>query len=142
MILALIFHVGNGLLDGTAIIDIYNKFTHFFSAVVIAFLSLLILFILHEFEGDMVNNTRKVLFDIIIITVALGVLWELMEWSTDYFFGWTSQVNLDDTMLDLLADTLGGLFMAAIGYGLIKRKVMDRLAKNIKTQLDCLMHHT
>jgi len=80
--LALIFHVGNGLLDGSAIIEIYNKFTHFFSAIVVAFISLLVLYVVHEFEGDIVNNTKKVLFDIVIITIALGVVWELLEWAS------------------------------------------------------------
>lgn len=134
--LVLIFHIGNGLLNETIYIDIYNKFTHFFSAIVVAFISLIILYVVHEFEGDIVNNTKKVLFDIIIITIALGVLWELMEWGTDMFFGLGSQVNLDDTMLDLVADTLGGIVMSIIGYILIKRDVLPIIAQNIKHQLD------
>ncbi len=137
--LSLIFHVGNGLLDGSSFIDIYNKFTHFFSAIVVAFLSLLILYVIHEYEGDIVNNKKKVLFDIIVITVALGVVWELAEWSTDFLFGWGSQVNLDDTMLDLFADVLGACVMSLIGYGLIKRGVLQRIAENIKNQLDEMM---
>jgi uncharacterized membrane protein YjdF len=132
----LIFHVGNGLLDGYYLIDLYNKFTHFFSATVVAFSALLVLYIIHEFEGTIVNNTIKVLFDVIIITISFGVLWELLEWSTDALFGWNSQVSLDDTMLDLLADSLGGLFMVIIGYLLIRRGVLQKIAKNIKYQLD------
>jgi hypothetical protein len=135
--LSLIFHVGNGLLDGGYyLIDVYNKFTHFFSATVVAFSSLLILYVIHEYEGTIVNNTIKVLFDVIIITIAFGVFWELLEWSTDALFGWSSQVSLDDTMLDLLADALGGLFMVMIAYLLIRRGVLEKIAKNIKYQLD------
>ena len=134
--LSFLFHIGNGLLDGSTIIEIYNKFTHFFSAIVVAFISLIILYVVHEFEGDIVNNKKKVLFDIIIITIALGVVWEIMEWSTDALFGLGSQVNLDDTMLDLIADTLGGVCMSLIGYGLITRGVMQKMAKNIKNQLE------
>ncbi len=134
--LALIFHVGNGVLDGSAFIDVYNKFTHFFSAIVVAFISLLILYVVHEFEGDIVNNTKKVLFDIIIITIALGVIWELLEWGTDILFHLTSQVSLDDTMLDLVADTLGGIVMAFIGFLLIKRGVLHPIARDIKNQIE------
>lgn len=133
--LALIFHVGNGLLDGASFIDVYNKFTHFFSAIVVAFISLLVLYVVHEFEGDIVNNTKKVLFDIIIITVALGVLWEFLEWGTDLLFDLSSQVSLDDTMLDLIADTLGGIVMAFIGFLLIKRGVLHPIARDIKNQI-------
>jgi hypothetical protein len=137
--LSLIFHVGNGLLDSSNIIDVYNKFTHFFSAIVVSFLILIILYVVHEFKGNIVNNKMKVLFDVIIITIALGVVWELLEWSTDGLFSWSSQVSLDDTMLDLLADALGGICMSLIGYVLIKRGVMQRIAKKIKYQLDELM---
>ena len=137
--LALIFHVGNGLLDGSDIIDIYNKFTHFFSAIVVAFLSLIVLYVLHEYEGNIADNHKKVLFDIIIITIALGVVWEFFEWGTDVVFGLESQVSLDDTMLDLFSDFLGGVFMSLLGYALIKRGVLQRIAKNIKNQLDELM---
>ncbi len=137
--LALLFHVGNGLLDHTSFIFIYNKFTHFFSAVVVAFLALIILYVVHEFEGDIVSNKKKVLFDIIIITIALGVVWELLEWGTDYLFGLTSQVDLDDTMVDLFADTLGGIFMSYIGYLLIKRNVLPPMAKDIKDQIQDLL---
>jgi hypothetical protein len=137
--LSLLFHVGNGLLETASFIDIYNKFTHFFSSVVVAFTALLFLYVLHEFKGDIVTNKHKVLFDIIVITIALGAIWELMEWGTDYLFGWKSQVSLDDTMLDLLADSLGGIFMSIIGSIMIKRGVMDTIAMNIKIQLEKLL---
>ena len=134
--LALIFHIGNGLLDGSTVIEIYNKFTHFFSAIVVAFISLLVLYVVHEFEGDIVNNTKKVLFDVVIITIALGVVWELLEWGTDMLFDLSSQVSLDDTMLDLVADTMGGIVMAFIGFILIKRGVLHPIAKDIKNQIE------
>ena len=134
--LSFLFHIGNGLLHESSLIAIYNKFTHFFSAIVVAFLALIVLYVIHEYEGDIVNNKKKVLFDIVIITIALGVLWEFMEWSTDALFGLGSQVDLDDTMFDLLADTLGGICMSLIGYGLIKRDVLEKMGKNIKYQID------
>ena len=62
-----------------------------------------------------------------------------MEWGTDMLFGLGSQINLDDTMLDLVADTLGGIVMSIIGYLLIKRNVLPTIAQNIKHQLDELM---
>lgn len=59
-----------------------------------------------------------------------------MEWSTDMFFGLGSQVDLDDTMLDLIADTLGGVVMSIIGYVLIKRDVLPVIGQDIKRQID------
>ena len=63
----------------------------------------------------------------------------IFEWGTDVIFGLESQVSLDDTMLDLFSDFLGGIFMSLIGYGLIKRGVLQSIAKNIKNQLDELI---
>lgn len=133
--LSLIFHVGNGLLDGSNVIGIYNKFTHFFSATVVAFIALLCLYILNELDSFRISSKMKVLFDVIIITISFGVVWELLEWITDRVFGWRSQVDLDDTMLDLLADSLGGVFMAVIGLMLINRGVIQRISKNIIKRL-------
>jgi len=130
--LAFNFHIGNGLLDINSIFPIYNKFTHFFSAVVVAFIFLNIIFIFDEYYRGIAVNIFKVLFDVVVITMAFGVVWEFLEWTSDYFFNLNAQPSLNDTMGDLLADTLGGLFIALIGYFLIKRGIIKNFSKDFK----------
>ena len=134
--LSLIFHIGNGLLNICRVIPIYNKFTHFFSAVAIAFIFLILLFVFDEYYRGIAVNTFKILFDVVVITMAFGVLWEFMEWTFDYLFNMNSQPSLNDTIGDLFADTLGGLFIAFIGYFLIKRGVLRHFSKDFKKHFD------
>lgn len=134
--LALIFHMGNGLLDICSMCPIYNKFTHFFSASVVAFIFLILIFIFNEYYRGIAVNKFKILFDVVVITMAFGVVWEFMEWTTDYFFDLNTQPSLNDTMGDLLADTLGGLLIAFIGYFLIKKHILRSFSKEFKKHFE------
>jgi hypothetical protein len=134
--LSLIFHMGNGLLDISSSFPIYNKFTHFFSASVVAFIFLILIFVFNEYYRGIAVNTFKIMFDVVVITMAFGVFWEFLEWTTDYFFNLETQPSLDDTMGDLFADTLGGLLIAFIGYFLIKRGILRRFSKDFKKHFE------
>lgn len=136
--LALLFHIGNGLLDICSSVPLYNKFTHFFSAMVVGFLILLLLFVTNQYYQGIVGKRSKVLFDVVVITMAFGVVWEFLEWSSDLLFGWHTQPSLQDTMGDLLADALGGIVIAFLGYFLLKRNVLQRYSQTIKRELDAL----
>jgi hypothetical protein len=46
--------------------------------------------------------------------VALGGIWEICEWVSDHTVGSELQLGLDDTIGDLVADTVGSLFGAAL----------------------------
>ena len=52
--------------------------------------------------------------------VAIGALWEIVEFSLDTAFGLELQHGLVDTMLDLIVDVLGALFISIIGYYYIR----------------------
>jgi hypothetical protein len=67
-----------------------------------------------------------------IVTFALGVaiggLWEIVEWSSDNVAGSSLQIDNDDTVGDLIADSLGSLAGAALlvawarwGWGSVRR---------------------
>jgi uncharacterized membrane protein YjdF len=60
--------------------------------------------------------------------VAMGGIWELWEWLSDHTLGSSLQLGNDDTVGDLLADTLGSLCGAALlvcwaryGWGSVRR---------------------
>ncbi|HBK67129.1 MAG TPA: hypothetical protein DDZ91_00670 [Firmicutes bacterium] len=49
--------------------------------------------------------------------VAMGAIWEIYEYSMDKCFGFFMQRgSLDDTMTDLILDTMGALVFAVLGY--------------------------
>jgi hypothetical protein len=60
--------------------------------------------------------------------VAIGGLWEILEWSSDSLFGSNLSMSNDDTVGDLIADSLGaatgGLLLVAwtkYGWGSVRR---------------------
>jgi hypothetical protein len=67
--------------------------------------------------------------------IALGVIWEIFEFSMDSFFGMHMQKSgLVDTMWDLIVDTLGALIVSFLGYFYVKgnNRVSDRVEKFLK----------
>lgn len=49
--------------------------------------------------------------------VAMGAVWEIYEYSVDKFFGFNMQGgSLNDTMTDIILDTLGALIFSILGY--------------------------
>ncbi len=127
--IALLLHLGNGLFDASEFIPLYNKFTHFFSSLILAFIVLFAMYLLDRFYRTPI---QKIFFDVIVVTMALGVVWEFLEWTSDILFDLNAQPSLQDTMLDLLADTLGGILMAFIGIYLIRKGILKNLTKDFK----------
>jgi hypothetical protein len=69
---------------------------------------------------------------IFVVTLALGIaigaLWEIVEWRSDAWFGTSLSVNNDDTVGDLVRDSLGAFAGAALlvvwarfGWGSVRR---------------------
>ncbi|MPW26446.1 hypothetical protein GC105_11660 [Alkalibaculum sp. M08DMB] len=49
--------------------------------------------------------------------IAIGAIWEIYEYTIDYFFNTTMQnASLDDTMSDIILDTIGALIISIAGY--------------------------
>ena len=51
---------------------------------------------------------------LVACSMALGVVWEWMEWAYDFFTETNSILGKQDTLVDLVADTLGGALAAGL----------------------------
>jgi uncharacterized membrane protein YjdF len=104
----------------------YDKFAHLVSSITIAMIGFLLVLILHRF-GNMRCSRTMIFFFIVIFTMALGSIWEILEYVIDQVFGNGLHFNtmlqhgLDDTMIDLIFDLIGGLIVAAFGTWYLKR---------------------
>ncbi|MFO8077836.1 MAG: hypothetical protein R6U21_04265 [Thermoplasmatota archaeon] len=137
--LALFLHIGGVLLHAYSAIPHYDTLTHFVSSFIIAFLSFVSIYILDEFWDGLRMDKYAIAFNVVILTVALGVIWELAEWSSDLLFGTYEQWGYNDTIKDLFVDMIAGLVMAVIGLLLMKqgtfRTLTDDLGKGISNRL-------
>src|SRR5690606_12135565 len=60
----------------------------------------------------------------VTFAVFLGVIWEIFEWMIDKVAPWfnmqSTETGVDDTMHDLIVDTLGAVIVAAMGWAYMK----------------------
>ena len=119
--LTLFLHIGGVLLEAYTIIPQYDTLTHFVSSFIIAFLSFISIYILDEFWDGLQMDKYAMAFIVVVLTVALGVVWEFAEWSSDLLFGTYEQWGYADTIKDLFVDMIAGIVMAVLGLFLIKR---------------------
>jgi uncharacterized membrane protein YjdF len=63
--------------------------------------------------------------------VAMGAIWEIYEYSMDKSLGlFMQRGSLDDTMIDIILDTVGALIFAILGYFKHKDKLRRMHRKN------------
>ena len=95
------------------------------------------------YRGEKIKGHPNVLFLLsFFFAIAIGVIWEIFEFSMDEIFGFHMQKNgLHDTMWDLIVDAVGGAIASFIGYlyvtrgwkkGFISSLITEWVEKNLK----------
>jgi len=135
VIIALILHVGGGLLGGYGIPN-YDILTHFVSSFLIAFIAFVIIYILDEYWDGLKMDKYAMAFVVVFTTIAMGVIWEFNEWFTDIIFNTSEQWGYTDTLKDLFIDAIAGIIMAIVGVALIKRGSFEKLTDDFGEQID------
>ncbi len=109
--------------------DYYNRFwwwdvlLHGGSAIGFGLIGFLFIFLM--FQGNKYNAPPvSVAFVSFCFGLTIGVIWEIFEYSLDVTFGMTMQgTGLDDTMNDLIVDTIGAAIGALAGFLYLKGQV-------------------
>jgi hypothetical protein len=118
-----------GLYDA---ISFYDNIVHFLTPLFcsqVAYIALARAEVLPDPRDETGFRTHVAVF---VITAALGIaigaVWEIFEWASDGTFGSDLQLGNDDTVGDLIADTLGSLTGGALlvawsvfGWGSVRR---------------------
>ena len=107
----------------------YKKFwwwdiiLHNVSGIVIALIGFIVIYVLDHVNKIKLSLTPK--FTALFafnLAMSIGVLWEIFEFSMDYFFSLNMQsTGLTDTMWDLIVDALGALIVSLWGYFYMKK---------------------
>lgn len=108
----------------------WDVLLHFSSGLAFGVIGFIILYILYKTE-KVKTSPKVVAVFTFAFALAIGALWEIVEFSIDSAFGPISnhaymqtRVNgcgLTDTMKDLIDDSIGGLFAAVMGYLYLKK---------------------
>jgi tRNA wybutosine-synthesizing protein 3 len=115
-------HIWGGAL-GLYSLPFYDKFAHFIVSAIISFFALILVYILTVFSPRVYMDFSAMIFFVVIFSIAIGGLWEIAEFFYDkIFFGYpVSQVSLDNTMGDLIADLVAGIIVGFFGTMAIRR---------------------
>lgn len=134
--LALLIHIGGQVTRAYFILPHYDTIAHFTSSALIAFMAFIVIYVLDRYWDGLTMDIYVMAFFVVITAMAMGVVWEFMEWASDLYLGtWAQRGNLD-TMGDLLVDTIAGIIIAIIGVALVKRGKMDKMTDGLGKFVD------
>jgi hypothetical protein len=112
----------------------YDKFAHFVTSITVGVLAFVSILLINRFSCTKLARWQ-IFFYIVIFTMAIGAFWEIYEYLMDTFFGSyltkPLQHGLDDTMIDLITDLLGGIIVATFGAWYIQKKTLDELTNSM-----------
>ncbi len=134
--ISIFLHVGGIIFNLYGIIPGYDIVTHFVTSILVGFLAFIIIYILDQYSKNLKMDVYGMAFLVVIFAMAMGVVWELFEWGIDLAFGTHEQWGLQDTMKDLLIDTLAGIVIAVIGVRLVKKGKIEKLTEEFGGQLE------
>ena len=108
----------------------YDKALHFSSSSLVGVVGFLAIYVLHLTHRTRFHPWLDGLA-ILLVTLGIGAAWEIGEYGVDRLLGSRTQgapnMNaLDDTMVDLLLDGLGGVIGAILGPWYIRRSTSSR----------------
>jgi len=109
----------------------YDNLLHYSGSLLIGLVGFFIVYTFYYTKEVKTSPFFVVLFTF-IFSLAIGTLWEIVEYSIDVFFAADMQKGLVNTMSDLLMDTLGALLASLLGYLYIKRAkgiLFDRIIR-------------
>jgi hypothetical protein len=91
-------------------------------------------FVFMLFEGDrFAAPPSAIAFISFCVAMTVGAIWEVFEYVMDLSFGLNMQKSgLNDTMGDLIVDTLGGLIASLTGYFYLRRNTAGLLGRGLR----------
>lgn len=109
---ALVMHIFFGeLLDFHRTVFMFDKVMHIFGTGIICILGFMWIYAIHFLTPVNLTLPLMALFTF-MFSMAVGAFWEIAEFAVDQIWTKTSQNGLEDTMWDLIYDSVGGIIVA------------------------------
>jgi hypothetical protein len=95
----------------------WDKFVHLQSGILLGATGFVLVYLLNDNPKSKLNLSPFFLAVFAVaFSLAMGALWEIVEFAGDGIFGSSWQINNADTMWDLIADLIGALIISTFGY--------------------------
>ena len=138
LFLALFLHVGGGAMGLYNIFWTWDMVTHFVSTFMLALIGFFLFFIVNERLGFLQLNARKIILITMVIAMSLGLIWEGMEIAADMLVDLRAADDINDTMLDLVMDVVGGMAAALLAVRWHRDGTLQRTSSEFGSGLDGL----
>jgi hypothetical protein len=119
----------------------WDKFMHLLGTAILAILGFMAVYALH-YAGKIKLSLPLICLFTIVFSMAMGSLWEIGEFVIDKFFGRNTQYGLENTMIDLINNTIAGLVVGISGIFYVKyveSHSRKRLHKSVRATLGNLV---
>jgi len=110
----------------------WDHLTHAMSASLIATFGFILVVSVDKYAESIYIPQIFLVLLIVMFTMAVGVIWEIMEYLIDSATGSHLQYSLDDTMRDLLFDTIGGTIVAFGGAYYLSHTTLDHFVEGFQ----------
>jgi len=134
IILALFLHVVGGFSNLYNDVPGWDHLTHVMSASLIGGLGFVLVVITDKYVESIYLPRPFLAFFIVMFVMAVGVLWEIMEYANDSLFHTQLQYGLSDTMFDLFFDGVAGFAVAAAGTQYLRRLTPDYFLESMHVE--------
>lgn len=115
------------------VLDFYNRywwwdlFLHAWSGFLLGITGFVLVYVLNENENINFDlSPGFIALFACMFAISMGAIWEIFEYFMDEAFGMNMQKSgLQDTMWDLIVDTIGAVVIAVLGYGYLQTHETD-----------------
>lgn len=103
----------------------WDTLLHFQSGFLLGIIGFVLIYMLNQSQpGKLTLNPFFIAFFSVCFSMAASVVWEIYEFTADKLFGFNMQRDgLQDTMKDLILNTLGALIVATLAYGWMRARL-------------------
>ncbi|MAG07701.1 hypothetical protein CMI46_02700 [Candidatus Pacearchaeota archaeon] len=113
----------------------WDVLLNFAAAIALSIVGLTILYVLYK-DKKITANPFIIAFLTFSFSLAMGTVWEVIEFALDTFMNTTLQESAIDTMQDLVVNMLGALLVSLAGYSFIKDGRMKVVSEFVIKQMN------
>jgi hypothetical protein len=132
IVLALFLHVVGGFSNFYNNVPGWDHLTHMLSASLIGGIAFVLVVIVDKYVTSIYLPPRFLALFIVLLTMAVGVIWEIMEFANDSLFHTQLQYGLDDSMRDLFFDGVAGFVVAFIGARYLRTMTAEHFVETMQ----------
>ncbi|MFW5952819.1 MAG: hypothetical protein ACOCSJ_01510 [Candidatus Natronoplasma sp.] len=110
----------------------WNTFTHLIAGIMVGTIVIIYIFYLKDISANLHIPTKMIPILVLTFILSISVLWEIFEFLLDSLFSTGLQPNLQNTVYDMIANTIGTFFALLIARFLTPFETITKILDHKK----------